>query len=174
MIHASRPPAAPFERSIPATERLEEAVAAAEVEMLRTRTLFGEAPSEPAAGGEVGALATTRMHVRVGLEGLEDADREQEPTVWAVAGGGSSDIKGEKNRHRRGEALFIRKNESGAAAVEAVLLSQAFQADGRAHYLADRGKTAHCFVCLESHSFFFTVVFFSLRYASVYLYLVRT
>ncbi|CAM9249370.1 unnamed protein product, partial [Scytosiphon promiscuus] len=31
-----------------------------------------------------------QMHVRVGLEGLQDADRGQHPTVWAVARGGNA------------------------------------------------------------------------------------
>lgn len=31
--------------------------------------------------------AAPRVHVRVGLEGLQDADRGQQPTVWAVARG---------------------------------------------------------------------------------------
>ena len=92
MVHA-RPPAAPPERSTPATERLEKA-AAAEVEVLRGGTFSGETPSEPAGGGNVGARTTTRVHVRVGLEGLENADRGQKPTVWAVTGA-SSDVKGE-------------------------------------------------------------------------------
>lgn len=39
---------------------------------------------------EVGAVAS-RMHVRAGLEGLRDADRGQQPTVWAVARGDDPD-----------------------------------------------------------------------------------
>lgn len=97
MVRASRPPAAsPPERSIPATERLEKA-AAAEVEMSRGGTFSGEPSSEPSSEGKAETMtrAATRMHVRVGLGGLEDADRGQEPTVWAVAGGRSRDVKGE-------------------------------------------------------------------------------
>ncbi|CAM9214135.1 unnamed protein product [Laminaria digitata] len=96
VVHARPPDAPPPERSIPAKERLEKAAAAAaKAEMLRGGTFFGETPrSEPTGGGKRGARTTTkRMHVRVGLEGLEGADRGQEPTVWAMAGGSRGDIK---------------------------------------------------------------------------------
>lgn len=42
--------------------------------------------NEAASVEGVGAK-TPRVHVRVSLEGLQDADREQKPTIWAVARG---------------------------------------------------------------------------------------
>lgn len=36
------------------------------------------------------APGTSRMHVRMGLEGIQDADQGQQPTVWAVEGGSSA------------------------------------------------------------------------------------
>lgn len=106
MVHARSPDAPPPERSTPANERLEKAAAAAaKAEMLRGGTFSGETSprSEPTGGGKRGARTTTkRMHVRVGLEGLEDADRGQEPTVWAMAGGSSGDIRGEQKQSASG------------------------------------------------------------------------
>ncbi|CAM9126080.1 unnamed protein product [Hapterophycus canaliculatus] len=47
-----------------------------------------EVPSGPARIGESRSdRRAGRMHVRVGLEGLQDADQEQQPTIWAVARG---------------------------------------------------------------------------------------
>eukprot|EP00904_Undaria_pinnatifida_P009876 jgi/Undpi1/6018/HiC_scaffold_2.g01292.m1 len=92
VVHASPPAAPPPKRTTPAEEERLEKTAAAELEVSHGETFAGEASSEPAGGRKAGVNATTRMHVRVGLDGLEDADRGQEPTVWAMAGGSSANI----------------------------------------------------------------------------------
>lgn len=90
VVHASPPAAPPSKRTTPAEEERLEKTAAAELEVSHGGTFAGEASSEPAGGRKAGVNATTRMHVRVGLDGLEDADRGQEPTVWAMVGGSSA------------------------------------------------------------------------------------
>lgn len=45
-----------------------------------------QGPNETASVGGAGARAS-RIHVRAGVEGLQDADRGQQPTIWAVASG---------------------------------------------------------------------------------------
>lgn len=87
ILHAKRPPAAPVDQHVQETW----------LESAPTRVFAAEARQKRSnETGSIGTIAARppQVHVRVGLGGVQDADRGQQRTVWAVARG--EDTSGER------------------------------------------------------------------------------